>query len=55
VLVFRGRLGIDLLFRDQQHHLVPARAQGFSHGDSGKQVAAGATAGDEDFQGFGHR
>ncbi len=54
VRVFRRGFGIHLLFGNEQHDLVTARAQGFCHGDSGKQVAARATTGDDDFQRFGH-
>jgi hypothetical protein len=52
--IFRGRFGIDLLFGDQKHDLVAACTQRFRHGDAGKQMAACATTGDEDFERLGH-
>jgi hypothetical protein len=34
---------------------MPPRAHRLSHGDAGKQMATRATAGDQDFEGLGHR
>jgi hypothetical protein len=49
VRVFRGGLGIDFLLGNEQQRLVALGEEGFGDGDAGKQVAAGAAAGDEDF------
>jgi hypothetical protein len=34
---------------------MPPRAHRLGHGDAGKQMATRATAGDQDFEGLGHR
>jgi hypothetical protein len=49
VWVFRGCLGVDFLLGNEQQRLVALREESFGYRDAGKQVAAGATAGDEDF------
>jgi hypothetical protein len=52
VRVFRGSFGIDLLLGDQQQHLVTACAHRLGDRDPWEQVAARASAGDEDFEGL---
>ena len=47
-------VGIDLFLGNQENHVVAAVAQGFGDGNAGKQVAAGATAGDEDVKSLRH-
>ena len=49
VRVFRGCLGVDFLLGNEKQRFVTLGEEGFRDGDSGKEVAAGAAAGDEDF------
>ena len=52
VAVFAGGFGIHLLAGDEQHRVVPHFAELLGHGNAGEEVAACATAGDDDVERF---
>ena len=45
--LLRGE-GVDLLFGNEEHHLVPAAEQHFAHGEAGEEMPAGAAGCDDE-------